>query len=262
MIQGLTRGLGDALNGLGTHLSFFGDVLHSLAFKKLERKEFLTQLAQTGWRSLPTTLTAGIFTGAIMAVQFHLQLKDFGAEATLGGLNTSGTLREVGPILIAFMLAGKVGAFTSAELGTMKVTDQIEAIRCLGVDPLNFLVVPRFLAVILSSIVLLAFGLFISVVGGIIAAWFVGGINPQQYLSMIPRFAVPETIVLAIAKAIIFGILMGHLCCAHGYWTTGGTQGVGRSVRKTAVQSMVAIVLSDFATTWILEALWRAQGGG
>jgi phospholipid/cholesterol/gamma-HCH transport system permease protein len=252
----------DALDGLGAHLVFFFGVLRAAIVKPLEGKEFLTQLSQTGWRSLPTTLTAGIFTGAIMAVQFHMQLKDFGAEATLGGLNTSGTLREVGPILIAFMLAGKVGAFTSAELGTMKVTDQIEAIRCLGVEPVSFLVVPRFLAVVLSSILLLAFGLFISVIGGILAAQAVGGINPQQYLSMIPRFATPETIVLTVTKAVVFGVLMGHICCANGYWTSGGTQGVGRSVRKTAVQSMVAIVLADFATTWILQALFNARAGG
>lgn len=258
----MIRQMGDALDGFGEHLFFFGQVLRTMLFKPLERKEFLTQLSQTGWRSLPTTLTAGLFTGAIMAVQFHMQIKDFGAEATLGGLNTSGTLREVGPILIAFMLAGKVGAFTSAELGTMKVTDQIEAIRCLGVDPIAFLVVPRFLAVVMSSILLLAFGLFISVVGGLIAAQLAAGINPQQYLLMIPRFATPETLVLAISKAIVFGVLMGHICCANGYWTKGGTQGVGRAVRTTAVQSMVAIVLSDFATTWILEAMFRAHGGG
>ena len=189
-----------------------------------------------------------------MAVQFYLQLKDFGAETTLGGLSTSGTLREVGPILIAFMLAGKVGAFTSAELGTMKVTDQIEAIRCLGVNPIAFLVVPRFFAVIISSILLLSFGLVISVTGGILASWASAGINPQQYLLMIPRFATSVALSLAIIKAIVFGILMGHLCCANGYWSSGGTQGVGTAVKRTAVQSMVAIVLSDFAITWIITA--------
>jgi phospholipid/cholesterol/gamma-HCH transport system permease protein len=150
-----------------------------------------------------------------------------------------------------------VGAFTSAELGTMKVTDQVEAIRCLGVNPLAFLVVPRFYAVVVSSVILLSFGLFISVSGGIVASYFVAGINPQQYLLMIPRFATPFAVALAISKAVVFGILMGHICCANGYWTSGGTQGVGRAVRTTAVQSMVAIVLSDFAMTWIMTSIFE-----
>jgi phospholipid/cholesterol/gamma-HCH transport system permease protein len=245
------------LNALGQHVLFFVNVLRTALNSRFEYREFISQLASVGWRSLPTTLTAGMFTGAIMAVQFHLQLKDFGANASLGGLATSGTLREVGPVLIAFMLAGKVGAFTSAELGTMKVTDQIDAIRCLGVDPVAFLVVPRFFAVVISSILLLAFGLVISVTGGITAGYLASDISPVQYLSQIPRFATPIALGLAVTKSIVFGILMGHICCANGYWTTGGTQGVGLSVKTTAVQSMVAIVLGDFAISWIVSAFNR-----
>ena len=257
MIANLKAKIDDGLTFMGEHVLFFVNVCKTAVNERFETKEFVSQLASVAWRSLPTTLTAGMFTGAIMAVQFDMQLKDFGAQVTLGGLATSGTLREVGPILIAFMLAGKVGAFTSAELGTMKVTDQIDAIRCLGVNPISYLVVPRFCAVILSSILLLSFGLVISIVGGIIAGYFAAGINPQQYLLMIPRFATSEALVLAVTKAVVFGILMGHICCANGYWTTGGTQGVGRSVKTTAVQSMVAIVLADFTVSWIIASFTR-----
>jgi phospholipid/cholesterol/gamma-HCH transport system permease protein len=246
---------------LGEHIDFFKKIISTLLFEKFEGREFLSQLSQISMRSLPTTLTAGLFTGAILALQFYIQLKDFGAESALGGLNTSGTLREVGPILIAFMLAGKVGSFTSAELGTMKVTDQIDALRCLGINPISFLIVPRFLAVLISGVLLLSFGLVISVLGGMAAASVVAGINPAQYLSMIPRFTNAESLILALSKAGLFGLLMGHICCANGYWTKGGTQGVGQSVRNTAVQSMVAIVLSDFAVTWILNGLLRFKEG-
>lgn len=245
---------------LGQHTQFFGQMMKSLIRDRFEKREFMSQLAQVSWRSLPTTMTAGVFTGAIMAIQFHLQMRDFGAESVLGGLSTSGTLREIGPILIAFMIAGKVGAFTSAEIGTMKVTDQIEAIRCLGVNPIAFLLVPRFLAVIISAAILLIFGLVVSVTGGILASWASGAVNPQQYLLMIPRFTTPSSLILAIVKSLVFGVLMGHICCANGYWTSGGTQGVGIAVRKTAVQSMIAIVLSDFTVTWILNAFFTAWG--
>lgn len=247
--------LNEFLDGLGQHILFFVGVVKATFTSRFEGREFLIQLSQVAWRSLPTTLTAGIFTGAIMAVQFHLQIKDFGAASALGGLSTSGTLREVGPLLVAFMLAGKVGAYTSAELGTMRVTDQIEAIRCLGVDPISFLVVPRFLAVIISSVLLLSFGLVISVTGGVLASYLAADLDPSQYLLMIPQYVGAIAIKLAVIKAFVFGILMGHLCCTNGYWTTGGTQGVGISVRKTAVQSMVAIVLSDFAVSWMVSVL-------
>ncbi len=248
------------LEAIGEHVQFFKQLVSSAWHDPFEKREFLTQLSQISWRSLPTTMTAGIFTGAIMAMQFYLQMRDFGAESVLGGLSTSGTLREVGPILIAFMIAGKVGAFTSAEIGTMKVTDQIEAIRCLGVNPISFLLVPRFLAVVISAAILLVFGLVISVTGGILASWASGAVNPQQYLLMIPRFANPSSLILAITKSVVFGVLMGHICCANGYWASGGTQGVGVAVRKTAVQSMVAIVLADFAVSWVLGPLMEAAG--
>jgi phospholipid/cholesterol/gamma-HCH transport system permease protein len=247
---------------LGEHLFFMKQLVVAARKNRFEHEEFFSQLAHIGVRSLPTTCTAGLFTGAIMAIQFHLQLKDFGAESVLGGLNTSGTLREVGPVLIAFMLAGKVGAYTSAELGTMKVTEQFSAVECLGINPLSYLVFPRFLAVTLSAVVLLIFGLVVSIFGGMLAAHFVGNLNVQQFLSSIPRFATGAGVFLAVTKSVVFGGLMGLICCANGCWTTGGSAGVGRSVRNTAVESMVAIVLSDFSVSWIFNNLQRFFGVG
>ncbi len=241
-------------------LAFLGEIIKRMPLLWKERREFTLQFADVAIRSLSTTITAGIFTGAVLALQFHLQLKDFGAESVLGGLNTSGTIREVGPILIAFMLAGKVGAYTSAELGSMKVTDQIQAVRCLGIDPITFFVLPRFCAVALTAVLLLIFGLVISVLGGMTAVWAIAGVNPDQYLLTISRFASNTSLILATTKSVAFGILMGLICCYHGYQTTGGTFGVGESVRKTAVQSMVAIVIADFAITSILETIFRLIG--
>jgi phospholipid/cholesterol/gamma-HCH transport system permease protein len=241
---------------LAQHLYFFQNVLRLTLQHRWEWREFLREVAHIGWRSLPITLTAGVFTGAILAVQFFMQIQDFGANATLGGLNTSGTLREVGPVLIAFLIAGKVGAFTSAELGTMKVTDQMDAIRCLGVHPISFLVVPRFFAVVFCSVLLLSFGLVISVSGGILAAALTAGINPQQYLSAVPQFATGEAIFLTLSKSLVFGVFMGHLCCANGYMASGGARGVGEAVKRTAVQSMVAIVLVDFTITALVSLYW------
>lgn len=254
-VKNILKSIIDLVDLIGDHCLFFATIIRATFKERFEGREFLIQLSQVAWRSLPTTLTAGLFTGAVMSIQFYMQIKDFGATTALGGLATSGTLREVGPILVAFMLAGKVGAYTSAEIGTMKVTDQIEAIQCLGVNPISFLIVPRFYAVIISSVLLLSFGLVISVVGGVTASYFAADLDPSQYLLMIPQYVGAIAIKLALTKAVVFGILMGQLCCANGYWTKGGTQGVGISVKRTAVQSMVTIVLSDFAISWIISAL-------
>jgi phospholipid/cholesterol/gamma-HCH transport system permease protein len=235
------------------HLIFFTSLIIRIPDLFNERREFLMQFFNIGIRSLSTTIVAGLFTGAVLAIQFHLQLKDFGGESILGGLNTSGTLREVGPLLIAFMLAGKVGAFTSAELSSMKATDQMQAIRCLGIDPISYLVLPRFWAVALNSVLLLIFGLCISVLGGALAVWITADVHPDQYFLMISRFASWPSVILALSKSICFGFLMGYICCANGYWAEPNTQGVGQAVQKTAVQSMVAIVVADFLVTQALN---------
>jgi phospholipid/cholesterol/gamma-HCH transport system permease protein len=242
------------LQTLGASLQFFIKVCKHPFQNRFEMGEYIKQVTSVSIRSLPTTMVAGLFTGAILAVQFYIQLKDFGAEAALGGLNTSGTLREVGPILIAFMLAGKVGAYTSAELASMKVSLQTDAVKCMGIDPIGYLVVPRFFAVASSSIVLLSFGLVVSVLGGATAAYFVGDINLTQYLSMLPRFSSAEPIILAVSKAMGFGVLMGYICCWNGYHAEGGSQGVGDAVQKTATQSMVSIVVMDFLISCLVHS--------
>lgn len=254
------NGISKKIQHLGASLQFFILVCSNPFKRKFEFKEYLKQVVSVSLRSLPTTLIAGLFTGAILAVQFYIQLKDFGAEAALGGLNTSGTLREVGPILIAFMLAGKVGAYTSAELATMNVSLQTDAIKCMGLDPISYLVVPRFFAVASSSVVLLSFGLVVSVIGGAIAAFLIGGINLTQYLSMLPRFSSAEPIVLAVSKAVGFGILMGYICCWNGFHAEGGSQGVGDAVQKTATQSMVSIVIIDFLISCLVHS-WMSYWG-
>jgi len=247
--------LPDALQATLEKATFLRRILSALVREPLERDELVSQFALVCWRSLPTTLVAGLFTGAILAIQFYLQLRGFGAENVLGGLNTSACIREVGPVLIAFMLAGKVGAYTSAELASMRVSDQIEALRSLGMHPLNFLVVPRFLAVTLSALVLLCFGLIVSVLGGLAAARLVGNINSTQYLSMLPRYIDGFSVAMAVIKSFVFGLLMALICCHNGYLCEAGTAGVGRAVRRTAVQSMFAIVVVDFVVSLLARGL-------
>src|SRR4029079_9931776 len=168
-------------------------------------------------QSLPTTGMAGFFVGAIMTVQFTMQIKAFGALGYLGVLSTSGTVREVGPLLIAFLLSGKVGAFTSAELGTMRVTEQIDAIRCLGANPIQEIILPRYLGIIISSFFLLAAGLCMSVFGGMLLGGVFSGINPDEYIRHIPTIVSPFSIGSGLFKCLIFALVLASVCTYKGY---------------------------------------------
>jgi len=242
------------LEDLGGGLLFLQEVF-SLAYrKKLPRHLIAEQIWRVTVQSLPTTAMAGFFVGAIMSVQFSMQVSAFGALGYLGGLATSGTLREVGPLLIAFMLSGKIGAYTSAELGTMKVTEQIDAIRCLGANPLLEIILPRFIGIIIASFFLLAAGLITSVLGGMLLGMAFSGIEPEEYVRHIPNIVVWPSIVSGMFKCFVFAVVLAAICTYKGYTTTGGAKGVGRAVVSTAVVTMMSIVLADWFTSLLGEA--------
>jgi phospholipid/cholesterol/gamma-HCH transport system permease protein len=204
-------------------------------------------------QSMPTTAMAGFFVGAIMTVQFTMQIKAFGALGYLGGLSTSATIREIGPLLIAFLLSGKVGAFTSAELGTMRVTEQIDAIRCLGANPIQEIILPRYLGIIISSFFLLAAGLLMSIFGGMLLGAVFAGINPEEYVRHIPTIVSSFSIGNGLFKCLIFALILASVCTYKGYSASGGAKGVGRAVVSTAVMTMVGIVVADWFTSLLSE---------
>ncbi len=212
----------------------------------VRRAALVDEIYKVGVHSVLTTVLTGFFVGAIMAIQLDLQLRDFGAQSYLGGLSASVTIRNVGPVLIAFILAGKVGAFTSAELGTMQVTDQINAIRCLGVDPIRYLVVPRLLAVLAASFLLLIIGLIAAIAGGIILSTIQLGINWISFVRGIPSIVTGWSVMVGVGKSLCFGAILAVVCCYQGYHAQGGSAGVGMAVRRTAVQSLVSILVANY----------------
>lgn len=237
------------ISELGKAVLFFWDILRRLP-GGLNFQEVIHQIHAVGVRSLSTTVVTGAFVGAIMAIQIHLQLKDFGAAAYLGGLSTSVTIRNVGPVLIAFILSGKVGAYTSAELATMRVTDQIDAIRCLGMDPLRYLVVPRMFAVVVSSFLLLVVGLMVTVLGGVLMAAFQLDVNSLNYIRNIPSIVSWWSVGMGGVKSLVFGVLIGWMACYRGYNATGGSEGVGKAVKGTSVITLVTLIVVNYFLTW------------
>lgn len=253
------------LNGLaeiGRMAEFALEAFRSAWRLGVRRDGWLDQMYAAGVRSIPTTIAAGAFVGAILAMQLNLQLRDYGAQGVLGGLSVSTTVRNIGPVLIAFMLSARVGAFTAAELGTMRVTSQIDAIRCLGADPMSQIVVPRLIAVICASFCLLIIGLGVATAGGILVADFALGVNPVAFVAQIPRFVSAWSVGTGMVKSIVFGLLIGIVCCYRGYTASGGAAGVGRAVRRTAVEILVAIIVTDYLLSSLSQGLYDLTGMG
>ncbi|MEK2689338.1 MlaE family ABC transporter permease [Bdellovibrio sp. GT3] len=249
------------LDEIGGTLIFLRTIVSTVFVKKLKVHEIFVQIWKVSIESFPTTAMAGFFVGAIMAVQFAMPIREFGALGFLGGLATSATFREVGPMLIAFMLSGKVGAYTSAELGTMRVTEQIDAVRCLGADPIQEIIVPRFLGIVISSFFLLAAGLMMSVFGGMALAQAFAGISAEEYIRHIPTIVHPISILSGLIKSLVFAVVLATICTYKGYTTTGGAKGVGRAVVATAVTTMICIVVMDWFTSFLGEVLIQAIRG-
>lgn len=257
----VVRGLMSVVDEIGKSVLFFRDIVTTMFLRPSRTKLILEQIWHVTLESFPTTAMAGFFVGAIMTVQFTLQMKEFGALGFLGGLATSATFREVGPLLIAFMLSGKIGAFTSAELGTMRVTEQIDAIRCLGANPMQEIIVPRFIGIVISSFLLLFLGLFMSILGGMFLGQVFAGVNPEEYMRHVPTIITIPSILSGLTKCFVFGLVLATVCTQKGYFTTGGAKGVGRSVVSTAVVTMIAIVVTDWLTSFLGDIILRSVRG-
>ncbi len=253
--------LAEIFGELGGTLLFLKTIMTTLVNKKIRRSDVFTQIWSVIIASFPTTAMAGFFVGAIMTVQFALLMNEFGALGYLGGLSTSATVREIGPLLIAFMLSGKVGAFTSAELGTMRVTEQIDAIRCLGSDPLQEIIVPRFIGIVIASFFLLGFGLIMSIFGGMILGDIFAGVNFQEYLRHIPTVVNPVSILFGTVKCGSFAVVTATVSTYKGFTTTGGAKGVGKAVVSTSVMTMILIVLMDWFTSFIGDIVLQIARG-
>ncbi|CAN5605345.1 ABC transporter permease [soil metagenome] len=243
------------LEDIGGCVSFCLEALGVFFRKGVSRREVFNQIWRVTIQSLPTTAMAGFFVGAIMTVQFTMQVEAYGALGYLGGLSTSATIRQVGPLLIAFMLSGKVGAFTAAELGTMRVTEQIDAIRCLGANPFQEIILPRIIAIIISSFALLAIGLLMSIAGGALMGLLFSGINTDEYFRHIPTIVTLPSIATGLLKCSVFAVVLASICTYKGYSATGGARGVGRAVVETAVATMVSLVVADWCTSLLADTV-------
>jgi phospholipid/cholesterol/gamma-HCH transport system permease protein len=225
---------------------FLGLTLKALFKKPFYFNDVLEQLFQIGYRSLSIVSLTGIFTGMVLALQTGNELSRFGAKAYIGGIVAVSLVRELGPVLTALVVAGRVGAGITAELGSMRVTDQIDAMRAMATDPYKKLVVTRMLALFIMLPLLVAVADALGLIGGMIIAVTNLNIGFELYKSTVANALILEDLVSGLAKPFVFALLIGSVGCYLGMNTTGGTKGVGSATTLSVVISSIFIFILDF----------------
>lgn len=212
------------------------------------------QMYDIGVTSLPVVAVTGFSTGMVLAAQAVFQLSDYGLTGATGLMVTKAMVVELGPVLTAFMVTGRVGAAMCAELGTMQVTEQIDALRSMSINPLRYLVAPRFIAGTAMLPILTIFSCSMGVVGGYMLAVYYYHLPSQEFLDPLPLHVENFDLLLGLVKAIAFGIVIITISCFRGMITTGGAKGVGRATTNSVVICYSVILILNFFLTIVMNA--------
>jgi phospholipid/cholesterol/gamma-HCH transport system permease protein len=252
------------VEGFGDFCRFCGRMfawLHEGTFRWKNLRLLLPQLYEVGTRSIPVVMITGAFVGMVLAVQTVMQLKAIGLSARVGTIVNLSVLRELGPVLAGLMLAGRVGGGLTAELGTMRVTEQIEALRAIGADPLRVLVVPRFLSCVLLIPVLVLYANAMGILGGYAVSIYVYGLNPAEFWRHAQQTVGQFDIYYGPIKSVFFGAVMALICCYKGFRCAPGAAGVGRACTQSFVASCMAILALNFFLDVLLNTIEEVMFG-
>jgi phospholipid/cholesterol/gamma-HCH transport system permease protein len=228
-------------------------VLRALVPPRFSGRELLRNLDKMGFSSLPIVALTAFFTGGIMVIQSGIFVKRFGAYGLLGWGSGYAVFREVGPILIGLMFSGRVGSNNAAELGTMTVTEQIDGLRALAIDPVRYLIVPRVLAMVISMFCLLVVGDLVAVGGGMLFGKLLLRVEFSSFYHSLIDNLKPWDFLVGVIKACFFGLAIALTSCHFGTSVKGGAVGVGRAVNDAVVAAALAILISDYLLTVVLR---------
>jgi phospholipid/cholesterol/gamma-HCH transport system permease protein len=209
-------------------------------------------MVQIGVNTLPIAAIMAIFTGMVLAVQAYHQFKQVNLEIFVGSVVGISIVRELGPVLTAIIVAGRIGSATAAEIGSMKVSEQLDALRVLAVNPIKYLAVPRLWSALFMLPCLTIFTDFIGMVGGYIMGVFKFGIRSAIYIDKAIYFLVPWDLLIGLIKAFFFGIIIVTIGCYKGFTTSGGAEGVGKATTSAVVISSILILVSNYFLTVLL----------
>src|SRR5919106_3033555 len=231
-------------------------VFKSLALPPKYFRLVLVEVEVMGVRSLGVALTAAVFTGMVFALQSAVNMARFGAENYVGPISALAILRELGPVLTAILVGGKVASGITAELGSMKVTEQIDALRSLGVNFIKRLIVPRLLASLIVFPLLTTLADFLGVLGGMVTMVVERGADMYAYINTTTYWVVPRDFLTGVGKSLFFGAIVTLIGCYNGLSTEGGTEGLGRATTATVVHVTMGVIVSDFFLTKLMLVLF------
>jgi phospholipid/cholesterol/gamma-HCH transport system permease protein len=237
---------------IGSLALFTAKALAAMVSPPIYTRLILSQMMRIGYYSLPVVGLTAFFTGGVLALQIYLGGNRFGAEAIVPQVVVLGITRELGPVIAGLMIAGRVAAAIAAEIGTMKVTEQIDALTTLATNPLKYLVVPRIVAAVISMPILTAIGDSIGVLGGYVVSVYSLDFNGSAYLKNTWDFAHSDDITSGLIKAAVFGFIVALLGCYNGFNSKGGAQGVGNATTNAVVSSSILILAADYVLTALL----------
>ena len=209
------------------------------------------QLVHIGWYSLPVVGLTAIFTGAALAQQIYVGGSRLSAQSAVPAIVVIGIVRELGPVLVGLMVAGRVSSAMAAEIGTMRVTEQLDALATLRTDPYRFLIAPRLFAAVIALPLLVLIANAIGVLGGYLLAAYKLGFNAVRYLETTRRFLEGDDLTMSMVKAAVFGFFIALMGCYHGFRSSGGAAGVGKATTNAVVSAFIMILLSNLLITLV-----------
>jgi len=221
-----------------------------LAFRPPFKLNYIfKQMEFIGVHSVFIIILTGIFTGMVLALQSYYGFRKFGSEGLVGATVALSMTRELGPVLTSLMVTGRAGSAMAAELGTMRVTEQIDALTVMALNPIKYLVTPRVIAAFFMLPLLTVIADFVGIVGGYLVGVKLLGINEGAYIDKMIKFVELNDIYNGLVKAAVFGIILSIVSCYKGFYTKGGAEGVGRSTTEAVVVSSVTILVTDYILT-------------
>ena len=257
MFDIVQRGLKAAVLEVQEYVRLQVTVIRASVSRPFYMRDLIEQLDQIGIGSLTVVTLAGFFTGAVLALQTGITLDQFGARPFVGRLISASMVKELGPVLTGLMLAGRVGSGIAAELGSMVVTDQINALRALGTDPIRKLIVPRVLAGVIMTPILTIIADTLGIIGGWMIAVFQLRVASSLYWTSVTDGLYLQDAWMGLIKPFVLGFAIVTIGCYVGITTSGGTQGVGRSTTQAVVAASVAVIAVDlFVTQFLINVLY------
>ncbi|GAB4409526.1 MAG: ABC transporter permease [Thermodesulfovibrionales bacterium] len=239
---------------MGSILLLLCSTIRQMILPPFELRSIFRQMLEIGIRSLPVVLVTAVFTGMVLALQTYTGFKRFGAESLVGSVVALSMTRELGPVLTSLIVAGRAGAAMAAELGTMRVTEQIDALETLATNPIKYLIVPRFVSGMMMLPSLAVISDIIGILGGYSVTVGLFGMSSHIYWKRTWDYLEMNDIYSGLIKACFFGASIALISCHRGFYTSGGAEGVGRATTSAVVFSSMTILISDyFLSAWLFK---------